>query len=216
MKRKMLVLLAIMAVTCWAGTARAYTITVTTPVGAMSGGLPVDASATIVTSAGTVTVTLTNLEANPTSIHQCINGVFFILSGTPGTASLSSSSGVELTVAAGGTWTSGSTVSTGWGVVNASPIFGLTTTGPTHTIIGPDNGSGLYSNADNTIAGNILNNPFLANTATFNLDISSVTVDTTVSLVLFSFPTQVPMPPSALLMGSGLLGLGGWRRFRKS
>jgi hypothetical protein len=28
-------------------------------------------------------------------------------------------------------------------------------------------------------------------------------------------PPAVPLPPSALLLGSGLLGLAGWRRFRK-
>ena len=28
--------------------------------------------------------------------------------------------------------------------------------------------------------------------------------------------TPIPLPPSLLLLGSGLLGLGGWRRFRKS
>jgi hypothetical protein len=28
--------------------------------------------------------------------------------------------------------------------------------------------------------------------------------------------TAVPLPPSVLLLGSGLLGLAGWRRFRKS
>jgi hypothetical protein len=28
--------------------------------------------------------------------------------------------------------------------------------------------------------------------------------------------SMVPLPPSALLLGSGLLGLAGWRRFRKS
>jgi hypothetical protein len=27
--------------------------------------------------------------------------------------------------------------------------------------------------------------------------------------------SQVPLPPSAILLGSGLLGLAGWRRFRK-
>jgi len=30
------------------------------------------------------------------------------------------------------------------------------------------------------------------------------------------YGSQVPVPPSALLLGSGLLGLGGWRRLRKS
>jgi hypothetical protein len=29
-------------------------------------------------------------------------------------------------------------------------------------------------------------------------------------------PTGIPVPPSALLLGSGLLGLAGWRMFRKS
>jgi hypothetical protein len=29
-------------------------------------------------------------------------------------------------------------------------------------------------------------------------------------------PSTVPLPPSLLLLGSGLLGLAGWRRFRKS
>jgi hypothetical protein len=28
--------------------------------------------------------------------------------------------------------------------------------------------------------------------------------------------TTVPVPSTLLLLGSGLLGLGGWRRFRKS
>ena len=30
------------------------------------------------------------------------------------------------------------------------------------------------------------------------------------------YGSKVPVPPSALLLGSGLLGLGGWRRLRKS
>ena len=32
----------------------------------------------------------------------------------------------------------------------------------------------------------------------------------------FQAPSAVPIPPTVLLLGSGLLGLTGWRRFRKS
>jgi len=32
----------------------------------------------------------------------------------------------------------------------------------------------------------------------------------------YVFYSDIPLPPSALLLGSGLLGLLGWRRFRKS
>src|SRR5215468_7079377 len=62
--------LLLLAAASWA---RADSITFVTPAGSSVSGLPVDASATIVTNAnGTIDITLTDLEANPTSIAQLL------------------------------------------------------------------------------------------------------------------------------------------------
>jgi hypothetical protein len=42
------------------------------------------------------------------------------------------------------------------------------------------------------------------------------TIDTTNPMMMKVEATTVPLPPTMLLLGSGLLGLVGWRRFRKS
>ena len=54
-----------------------------------------------------------------------------------------------------------------------------TAAAPSHLIIGPPDASNLYSNANDSIAGNGPHNPFLDGTATFMLDIAGVTADTT-------------------------------------
>jgi hypothetical protein len=173
----------------------AGTATFSTPSGSTAGGLPVDASATFTTSAGTLDITIFNNLANPTSIIQNVSDLFFSLSGvTSGT--LASSSGNEIFVAADGTTSNGgSGVSTGWVLSISGGVFhldGLNTAAdvPAHTIIGAPDGSGVYSNANNSITGNGPHNPFLESGATFEITDAAITADTTVSGVVFSFGTQ--------------------------
>src|SRR5262249_28072461 len=88
--------------------------------------------------------------------------------------------------------------------------------GPAHTIIGPPAGTGLYSAANGSIAGNGPHNPFLAGTVSFDLT-GSFLASTTVSSATFSFGTAegnnvhavVPEPTTLLLLASGLVALGG-------
>jgi hypothetical protein len=78
----------------------------------------------------------------------------------------------------------------------------------------------LYSNANGSIAGNGPHNPFLNQTATFNIAVTGVTAATTVTSATFSFGTvagvnvpgtpgtpAVPEPISSALVGTGLIGL---------
>ena len=183
-----------------------------------SAGEPVDASATFDISAGTVKITLNNLIVNQKSIGQNISDVLFSLSnGDPTSATLTSSSGKERTVASDGTFTDGSTVDTGWEVLSDTPgLIHLSVIGtpeaPQHTIIGAPDSGGTYSNANSSIAGNSPHNPFLGETATFTLSVTGVTTATTIESAMLSFGTTpgdnvaLPLPASAvgglLLMGS--------------
>jgi hypothetical protein len=58
--------------------------------------LPVAASATFSVSSDSVTITIQNLEANPTASNQFISSLQFTLSGTPTRQSFSSGSVVEM------------------------------------------------------------------------------------------------------------------------
>ena len=210
--------------------AHAGTFTFETAAGATeSGGNAVDARAVVTAGAGTVTVQLFNLLANPTTVAQNISDFDFALSGTTSLGSLASSSGQDITVASNGTFTLGSTVATGWAFT--SPTAGSyllnvlgTATGPSHTILGAPGAGGTYSNAGGSIAGNDPHNPFLNQSATFTLNITGVTANTTVSSAIFSFGTAagdnvpggpsstIPEPVSLSLVGSGLLALGLLRK----
>ena len=66
--------------------ARADSVTFVTPSGSTSGGQPVDASATFTMGSGVVTIILTDLQTNPTSVGQLISDLDFVLSsGATGT-----------------------------------------------------------------------------------------------------------------------------------
>lgn len=217
--------------------ASANVITFTTPAGATTGGGPVDASATFITGNGTVIITLSDLQANPTDVAQLLSDLDFTLSGgqTTGTLSAGNSSGQEVSIAGNGTATLGGTGSTGW-ALNNNVLGGLqlnvlgTAIGPAHLIIGPPGPGGVYVNANGSIAGNPAHNPFLNQTATFLLNVPGVTVDSTVTSATFSFGTtagiNVPgIPPgtppvpdggtTVMLLGAAISGLVFIRRKMK-
>jgi hypothetical protein len=140
--------------------ALASTITYVTPPGATTSGGPVNASATFTTGTDTLTILLQDLLSNPTNVAQLPSDLFFTLSGGLTVGSVSSSSATEIVINADGTSTLGSTVPVGWvlsstgGVFHLDDLAGLGHAGPAHLIIGPPGAGGLYSNANNSIAGN--------------------------------------------------------------
>jgi hypothetical protein len=210
------------------------TITYVTPTGATTSGGPVDASATFTTGTNSISVSLSNLQANITDVAQALSDLFFTYSGSNLSGqTLTSSSGQEITVASNGTFSLGPTVSTGWALSsptsNTLLLNDLGAAGPTHLILGPPGSGGTYSNANGSIAGNGPHNPFLNQTAMFVISLMGITPSTTITSATFSFgttaginvagvPSAVPLPGALSLFATGLGGLGllGWRRKRKA
>ena len=81
MKRRLFSMaLAVAATLAAANVSRAGSITFITPAGSTAGGQPVDVTATLTTSAGQVLIAVQNLENNPKSDIQTLNGISFSLS----------------------------------------------------------------------------------------------------------------------------------------
>jgi len=218
------------------GAARAGSITYATPLGSSTPGGAVDAEAVFTTSAGALTITLTDLQANPTNVGQLLSDLSFTASGTDALngASLASSQGQEIAVNKGGTFSTGATVPTGWiptlsGNSGNLDVLGGGGAGPEHLIIGPPDHSGLYSNANGSIAGNGAHDPFLNQSATFTITGPNITADTSITGASFSFGTTegaagytvtgsaVPEPGSLVLalIGAGVVGSIGFQRSRR-
>src|SRR4051794_1110157 len=168
-------------------------ITVTTLIGATTGGQPVSAKATFTTSANQVTVLLENFTANPTSVVQNLSGFQFALSSGQNTGTLGSSSGIERNIAGDGSFADGGAAPTGWSLGTSGTSLKLNLLGtpiaPDHTIIGPPDGSNLYSNANGSIV-NGTHSPFLGLSASFTLNVPGVTAQSTVTSAIFQFNTS--------------------------
>ena len=216
--------------------ASATVIQYSTPSGASVGDGPVIANATFTTSTNLLTIVLTDLLINPKSVGQLISDLDFVLSGGQTTGTLSSSSGQQITVAGNGSFVLGSTGTTGWGLNNnvagGLQLDALGFIGPAGLLIGPPGGA-TYAAANSSIAGNGPHNPFLNQTATFNIAIAGLSDTSTVTSATFSFgttpginvpgipgppspPRVTPEPASIALLGIGLLAFAGSRRSRKS
>jgi hypothetical protein len=227
-KRAVLVLL-VMALCAAPAMANVYSFSESGFIGL----LPVSAAAEFTTGDGYVDVKIWNTIVDQTAGQQSISDLAFILSNGALYTDVTgfTSSGRERTITTppplgdpnNGQFVVGAIVDTGWGVDPYTGGIKLNVLGhlapPYHLIVGLPNGvTGLYNNANASIGGE---NPQLfgteANPVFFHLLVTGVTADTSVDFVQFSYGTNgavVPIPPSVLLMGSGLLGLGlvGWRR----
>ena len=188
--------------------ARANTITYFTPGGSSVGDGSVEANATFVTSANTLTITFQDLLSNPNSVGQTLNGVNFTLSNGATTGSLSSQTGMQRTVngTGPGQYTdvgNSSSPVTGsllWNYYAGQNSNGAPTPGQNEvtslgnmaakpTIIGPPDSNNAYSAANGSITGGN-HDPFLAGPVTVVLTIPGISASTDVTSVNFLFGTS--------------------------
>lgn len=188
--------------------------------GATLDGKPVSAQADFTTSDGLITVTLVNLQPNPTSIIQAISDIFFSAAGLTNTGAGSFLAQASYISIANGVASPAADPLLSWQLTNSSGIYHLNKlwggngpqTAPEGLIIGP----GPYTNANGSIDSNKPHNPFADQSVTFSLALAGVTGATVISDVEFSFGTTpgsnvggvpVPIPAAVWLFMSGLLSL---------
>jgi PEP-CTERM motif-containing protein len=152
------------------------------------------ANAEITPGAGTLTVVLTDSQANPRSAGDLLSNLEITPSGSVGSASLFSQAGSLITVTSTtGPYTISPGPPTHWeastsGTEIVLDVFSGAT--PINMIIGPPDGSGNYSNSNSSINDGHFS-PYINGTGTFVIDDSAITADTTITDVTFSFGTSL-------------------------
>ncbi len=210
------------------------TISFQTPAGAIAGGQPVNATADFNVTAGTITLTLTNLIVNPTSVVQNVSGILFDVTSPDLTKALIGSgfsgTGTPITINGSGNGSLGSSGATNWALNDSGSLLAICAVcaggpGPASTLIGQGVGGSqtTYSNANGSIAGNGPHNPFYYNVITFTITNPGITENTAISSVSFLFgtspdtiggtqienlPPDAPEPATFSLAAGGLLLLG--------
>jgi len=231
----------ILTITCLAAvSAFGGTITYVTAPGATVGGgagEPVSTSAEFTTSTGLLSINLTNLLTGIKDVGQALSDLSWTFDSSLVGTALSSSSGNTIDVHSDGTYTSSGLNATGWELDSTGlRICALCAdiAGPSRLILGPPDGSNVYSSANSSIAGNGPHNPFLNGTVNFQIAVAGLTADSTVTSATFSFgttegslvpggcvgdcggggpPAAIPEPSTWLLLsGGGLLFAFGRRK----
>jgi hypothetical protein len=207
----------------WQGSAFADPISWVITSGSTTSGGNVNAQADFTRSNGSLTVALTNFQANPTADSQAISGITFSVIGASGSGSLTTVnlgyiSTIDTDTNAYTAGVSDSLVR--WKASEIGTAIRLTTlTGgqPDRLIIGPDNQGGFdpnvgqYTNANPSVSNH---NPSVLGTASFTITVPGTTTSSQIGNVVFQFGTAttpesvpgVPVPEPAAFIG--LLGAG--------
>jgi hypothetical protein len=169
---------------------------------ATGGGL--SALADVTFGAGTVSITLQNLTANPTSVGQLINGITFNVAGLTNTAgfvdptSVTAPNGLA-NISAGGAYTAAPTDLSRWDYqVTGGNLFTFTTLSggnPDRLIIGPDASNNFtyggagdgYTNANASILGD---NPSILGSLSATFLLPGVTSNTSLTNLNVRFNTD--------------------------
>jgi len=225
--------LAVIASASVSSTIASHAATFTATDTIMAG--PINASAIITPREGEVNVVIANNEANPTDVGQNVSDLTISLGNA--LTSTATYNGTQtnpiVRVGTNGTITTTGTTNQTWDLSTPSGstilLSALTASaGPSDTLIGPPGPDGTYSNANGSIANNTAHNPFLSQTATFDILAPGVTPSTEITGTMFSFGTMgmpnvpgeevtvppIPLPPTIYLFGS-VLGGAFWLGRRK-